>query len=203
MTVQRGFTLIELAIAIAIITLLLAAVFKGGSMIEQARVQDTLAIASDLSASARSFKQRYHYLPGDLAINSAVPEIPEVPVGCMSGGTGAGDGNGVLSLAESTCVPAHLFAAGYTKGGSGEIRSPYGSVRVIANAFSNVAIGPNPLPATVLNVIEFSNLPCAVALEMDRKLDDGNLATGRARASVAICQPEVSNDPVPFFALVL
>jgi hypothetical protein len=40
-------------------------------------------------------------------------------------------------------------------------------------------------------------------MEMDRKVDDGNLATGRARASVAACKPQTLNDPVPFFAMPL
>ncbi len=79
----------------------------------------------------------------------------------------------------------------------------YGPVQVIANANSGVFASANRLPATVRNVIEYANLACDVALEMDRKLDDGNLATGKVRASVALCTPATLNDPVPFFAVGL
>lgn len=199
----KGFTLIEIAIGIAVISILLLAVFKSVGMIEQARVQDTLAIVADLSSAARAFKQRYHYLPGDLQVSTASPEIPDVPANCASGGVNYGTGDGVIDLRETLCVPAHLFAAGYIKGGTAEMRSPYGSVSVIANANSNVATGANPLPITVVNVMEFASLPCAVAMEVDRKVDDGNLATGRARASVAACTPQSLNDPVPYFAMSL
>ena len=79
----------------------------------------------------------------------------------------------------------------------------YGPVQVIANANSGVFASANRLPATVRNVIEYANLACDVALEMDRKLGDGNLATGKVRASVALCTPATLNDPVPFFAVGL
>ena len=79
------------------------------------------------------------------------------------------------------------------------MKSAYGSVRVVANKFSNVFVGTNPLPLTIQNVIEFANLPCDVAKEIDRKIDDDNLATGNVRASVASCGP----NPVPFLAMGL
>ena len=200
---QSGFTLIEIAIVIAIVGLLLTAILKGDSMIQESRVQDTLAIATDLSTAARVFKQRYHYLPGDFSVTAGAPEIPGVSAGCMSGGAGAGNGNGAIEANESACVPEHLFASSFIKGGAGALRSQYGAVQVIANTASQTMLGANPLPTNIQNVIEFTNLPCAVAQEIDRKIDDDNIATGRARASVAACTPEGANDPVPFFAISL
>jgi len=200
----NGFTLIEIAIVILIAGLILTAVVKGDSLIQQGRVQDSIAIAADLSAASRIFKQRYHYLPGDFSIDTGLsPQIPGVSAACMSGGVGAGNGNGAVEINESPCVPEHLFAAGLIKGGLGPLRSQYGTIQVIANTASQTALGPNPLPANIQNVIEFANLPCDVAREIDRKLDDDNLATGRSTASVATCTPKVLNDPVPFFAIGL
>jgi prepilin-type N-terminal cleavage/methylation domain-containing protein len=201
---NNGFTLIEIAIVILIAGLILTALLNSDSLIKQSRVQDSIAIAADLSAASRIFKQRYHYLPGDFLVNTGLsPQIPGLTNACMSGGAGAGNGNGAVELNESPCVPEHLFAAGLIKGGLGPLRSQYGTIQVIANAASQTALGPNPLPANIQNVIEFANLPCDVAREIDRKLDDDNLATGRATASVAACTPKVLNDPVPFFALAL
>jgi prepilin-type N-terminal cleavage/methylation domain-containing protein len=200
---KRGFTLIEIAIVILVAGLILVAILKGESLIQESRVQSTLAIATDLSATGRTFKQRYHYLPGDFLITAASPEIPNVAAACVFGGPGAGNGNGVIEANESACVPQHLFASGFIKGGTGPMRSQYDVVQVISNTASQTALGPNPLPANIQNVIEFTNLPCDVVQEIDRKIDDGNLATGNARASVAACTPKGANDPVPFFAVPL
>jgi hypothetical protein len=183
---------------------------KGGSLIQESRVQDTLSIAADLSAASRAFKQRYHYLPGDFLINAAAPEIPNVSAACMGGGTNTGNGDGSISgdpnnpsSGESGCVPQHLNAAGMIKSGATPIPTQYGAAQVIANVASNTAAGANPLPANIQNVIEFTNLPCEVVQQIDRSIDDGNLATGNARASVAACTPQGANDPVPFFAMPL
>jgi prepilin-type N-terminal cleavage/methylation domain-containing protein len=199
----HGFTLVEIAIVMLIVGLILAAIMKGESLIQESRVQDAMAIAADLSTASRTFKQRYHYLPGDFVITAASPEIPNVAAACMSGGANAGNGDGAISAAESPCVPQHLFAAGFIKGGTGTIRSQYGAVQVIANAASQTALGANPLPPNIQNVVEFASLPCEVAQQIDRNIDDANLATGNARASVASCTPQGANDPVPFFAMAL
>jgi prepilin-type N-terminal cleavage/methylation domain-containing protein len=200
---MRGFTLVEIAIVIFIVGVILTAIMKGGSLIQESRVQDTMAIAADLSAASRAFKQRYHYLPGDFKITAAAPEIPNVTAACMGGGAGAGNGNGAIEAAEAACVPQHLNAAGMIKSGATPIPTQYGFAQVIANGVSNTAAGTNPLPGTIQNVIEFTNLPCEVAQQIDRSIDDGNLATGNARASVAACTPQGANDPVPFFAMPL
>lgn len=199
---ETGFTLVEMAIVIAIAGVLLLAVFKGESLLQEGRVQDALSIASNLSAASRAFKQKYHYLPGDFPVDATAPEISGVGT-CIKGQANAGNGNGIIEASESGCVVVHLFNAGFSTGGAGAIKSYWGSVQVIANANSQTSLGPNPVPATVLNVVEFANLPCDVAMEIDRKIDDGNLATGNSRASVASCAPGGANDPVPFFAVPL
>jgi prepilin-type N-terminal cleavage/methylation domain-containing protein len=200
---DSGFTLVEIAIVIFIVGLILTAIMKGESLIQESRVQDTLSIAADLSTASRAFKQRYHYLPGDLLIAAGSPEIPNVSANCMSGGAGAGNGNGAIEANESACVPQHLAAAGLIKSGATPMPTQYGFVQVVANSASQTALGTNPLPGTIQNVIEFSTLPCEVAQQIDRTTDDGNLATGNARASVAACTPQGANDPVPFFAIQL
>jgi prepilin-type N-terminal cleavage/methylation domain-containing protein len=200
---RRGFTLIELAVVVLVIGILISAIMKGESLIQESRVQDALTLAADLSAASRAFKQRYHYLPGDFSVTKDSPEIPNVSDACKSGGTNAGNGNGIIDANEVACVPEHLFASGFIKGGTGPMRTHFGDLKVVANAGSKTALGPNPLPPSVQNVIEFANLPCEVAQEIDRKIDDGNLAMGNARASLAACTPKSATDPVPFFAIPL
>lgn len=206
---QKGFSLVEIAIVLAIVALILGGIFASQfNLIQSGKTQDALAIASDLSVAIRDFKQRYHYLPGDFPIDA---EIPGVSATCIKGGADAGNGNGLIESPstpgghpdESSCVPEHLFKAGYIKGGGGSIKSAYGNVRVVAKASANVTVGTNPRFSNIQNVIEFANLPCDVATSIDLKLDDGNFATGNVMASVSSCTKDVLNDPVPYLVMGL
>lgn len=194
-TYQKGFTLVEIAIVLVIIGLLLGGILQGQSLIRAMRVKDIVATAKDLTVASQQFKDRYRYLPGDWSYTPN--EIPNVTVG--------GNGNGIInSGTESNNVPVHLFNAGFIR--SPQLQSIYGTVRVLGNnvaAGSVVAAGSNPIPATVLNVIEFANLPCDVAVEVDLKLDDGNITTGTSRGSVTMGTCAVEGTIVPGFATPL
>jgi prepilin-type N-terminal cleavage/methylation domain-containing protein len=205
-----GFTLIEVAIVILIFGLLVTGMLLGtSSLIQSGRTQGAMSMATDLSGAARDFKQRFHFLPGDFPVDAASAEIPGLLAVCITGGANAGNGDGLIQLAEAACVPEHLAKSGYIKGvpdaatGLVGLRTTWGVVRVIANGASGVAAGTNPLPVNIANVVEFASLPCDVAVEIDSKIDDGNLATGKVRASVATCTPKGLNDPVPFLAIPL
>lgn len=199
----RGFTLIELAIVILIIGLLFGGVLKGQSLFQEAKVSNALALAQDLSAAVNAFKQQYHLLPGDLLITT---EIPTVRAECVSGGSNVGNNNGLISALESPCVPEVLSKAGLAKadqeGGWAVFKSYYGPVTVKAASLSpGVAaaiVAGYPFPAT--HVVEFANLPCEVAQEIDRKIDNDNLASGKGVASVTTC---AADSIVPFYAVAL
>lgn len=194
-TRQKGFTLVEIAIVLVIIGLLLGGVLQGQSLLRSMRVKDLVATAKDLTIASQQFKDRYRYLPGDWPF--VANQIPNVLTG--------GNGNGIInSAAESNNVPVHLFNAGFIR--STQLQSYYGTVRVLGNtaaAGSVVAGGSNPIPATVLNIIEFVNLPCDVAVEVDLKLDDGDITTGTSRASITTAACSVANTIVPGFATPL
>ncbi len=181
---QRGFTLIEMAIVLVIISLLVAGVMQGQSLIRAARVNDVISIVNDLRFSVNAFKDRYKVLPGDHPTASA--EIPGV--------TANGNGNGLITNFgnpdEWDLVPDHLFNAGYIKGGTGTIRTSYGQAWIVART---VAVGggspcgtgvDNTAPVPVVNnMIVFSDIPGDAAEEIDAKFDDGVFNTGAARAS--------------------
>jgi prepilin-type N-terminal cleavage/methylation domain-containing protein len=192
--VMRGFTLVEITIVLVIIGLLIGGILQGQTLIRSMRVKDIVVTAKDLSTASQYFKDRYHYLPGDWVFTAN--EIPNV--------VGGGNGNGIINTAaESTNVPNHLFNAGFIRVSAVQMQTPYGTVRVLGNtvgAGSVVAAGANPIPATILNIIEFANLPCDVVQEVDLKLDDGNIVRGNSRASVAAC---VGDTIVPGFATPL
>ena len=177
---NKGFTLIEFAIVLVIIGLLITGVIKGMGLTQSAQVDSAVTLAQDLSVAVNTFKQQYHLLPGDMSITS---EIPNVRSECLSGGSNVGDNNGLIDATEAKCVPEVLSQAGLgkveTDSGWAIFKSSYGPVRVIAVSKSNVSSG---FSASVTHVVEFANLPCEVAQEIDRKIDNDDLASGKAIA---------------------
>lgn len=212
---DKGFTLVEIAIVIVIIGLLIAGVIKGTSLIESAKVSNAITLAQDLSTAVNLFKQQYHMLPGDMAINKLAPEIPNVRDECKIDGSYEGDNNGQIDKgknvvigslgvpAESQCVPEVLFQAGLAKvdqdNGWAVFKCYYGLATVEAVSLSHVNVS-GFVPPSITHVVEFANLPCAVVQEMDRKMDNDNLDTGKAIASNPTCAP---GDIVPYYAVAL
>ena len=198
---SRGFTLLEIAVVLVIVGLIAAgSALLISSQIESARTKSVMTQISDLTSAIADFKYRFKFMPGDFPVSTAASEIAGVSAACKIGGANAGDGNGAISASESNCVQEHLSGAGLIKSSSIGLATDFGGIHVISNAASTVGAGTNPLPASTINVIELLTLPCSVALAVDTALDDGNLATGKIRASVASCTPKGSNDPVPALA---
>jgi prepilin-type N-terminal cleavage/methylation domain-containing protein len=187
----HGFTLVEMAIVVVLAGILLTAgVMAGRGMISRAQTQDVLKIIGDLQGAATSFKQRYGTLPGDWVF--VANQMPTATAG--------GDGDGII---EDTISAAGLATAGqeielaiqhlYYSGMIGKmgsiatqrLQSKFGPVHMGQNVAGNTnATYPAAFPS-VRNVIIFVNLPCEAILEVDRVLDDGDSATGRAQSSLA------------------
>ncbi len=197
---NSGFTLIEIAIVVVIIGFLATAVIGGQALIRGAETQDLLASAKDIGAAVQVFKERYRYLPGDFPVDQASPEIAGVSTTCRIGGSGAGDGNGRISDAESACASEHLIRAALIRGNPASgLTTRFGAIRLIASNDGSAQVGG--FPANVLNILEMTNIPCEVALDISRKADTGSLQTGtRFRASVANCTAGAS---IPFVAFAL
>lgn len=185
----RGFTLVEMAVVLVLISIIAAAVFKGQFLLRVGETQDVIALAKDIGVASQAFRQRYRYLPGDFPIDpdATKAEIPGVSAACRLGGASAGNGNGLIDGSESSCVAEHLIRAGLLKGDpAAAITSRFGSVRVVARIGSTVPA----LPEKILNVVDLAGLPCDMAREIDRKLDDDNLAAGDIRSAPDGCAGE-------------
>lgn len=196
---QAGFTLVEIAIVVTVVALLITSVLGGQALIRSGEAQDIIGTSKDINVAVQVFKQRYRYLPGDFPVDQVNPEIPNVSMACRSGGSGAGNGDGQISSAESACASEHLIRADILRGDpvSGLI-TRFGAVRLIAANDSTVRVVG--FPVSVLNTIEMENVPCDVAMSVVRKLDSGALQTGtKVRASVALC----TGGNIPFLAFAL
>src|SRR6266581_3105005 len=63
--VQKGFTLVEIAIVLVIIGLLLGGILKGQEMITQAKIKNVMSDFSGISAAYHGYQDRYRSIPGD------------------------------------------------------------------------------------------------------------------------------------------
>lgn len=198
----RGWTLVELAIVLAVIAIILGVVAgaTGRSLIGTSHSQAVQATVKDLAEAIARFRERYGYLPGDMP--NATTRIPGVVANSCSV-TANGNGDGQIDAGEVACVPNHLFNAGFIKGGTGPITLSQGERRVTIQVVARSVSAVSGFPTSTRNVIEILNLSCRSALELDTKSDDGNFASGNTRASVASCTEGGANDPVPAVAFAL
>lgn len=172
---QQGFSLLELAISLAILALLSGGILKGREMIKSAKVQ---AVASDLNAietAVSSFESRYSAMPGDFEAANAAG----------LGDTG-GNGNGLIDNDEAGNVFSQLALSGFIQGtytatalDGGDcpktacLATPFGGTYLVSNSVAGINTQPETLTIGLGNQISASQLA-----ELDRKLDDGNPLTG-------------------------
>ncbi len=198
-----GFTLVELSIAIVIIGFILGLAFYGGAaLLADTRSKEATKRLLDIRAAVAQFKERYRFLPGDFP---AANEIANISADCKTGGSGVGDGNGlirygpfpVVTPSEGSCALDHLFKSGIYP--SSSIPTRYGAIRLMSrqNSIDYYTFAKGGAPAynvrdTVRNVIVLEDIPCRVATAIDNALDDGDLmnTNGMVASLIGACANE-------------
>jgi prepilin-type N-terminal cleavage/methylation domain-containing protein len=179
---SQGFTLVEIAIVLVIIGLLLGGILKGQEMITQAKIKNSIADFSGISAAYHGYQDRYRAIPGD-----------DPGAGRWTGATVSGTaGNGVVTGAYNSATVTdesrlwwdHLRRAGFVAGSGNS--QPF-------NAFTGmigVQTGSNGgSPTTALGgfaglIICSANVPDKVAIALDTQMDDGIIGTGTVRGQL-------------------
>jgi prepilin-type N-terminal cleavage/methylation domain-containing protein len=166
-TKQQGFTLVEIAIVLVIIGLLLGGVLKGQEMIKSAKVKAQMQQLDGISAAFNTYQDKYGAIPGDdsNARRNTGQRVTN------------GDGNGSYSGIEGDRrVWEHLQAAnllsGYTATANGRFTNKYGYESFFRTNYANLQ-----------GAVSCFNLPNEVAIEIDRKVDDGSGRTGSIRSN--------------------
>src|SRR5687767_1096228 len=187
---QGGFTLVEIAIGLAIIGLLLGGILKGQEMITQAKIKNVMADFSGVSAAYHGYQDRYRGIPGDDPNAAARWAVAPAAV--------SGNGNGVVAgtynnggAACTTAVEAcswwdHLRKAGFVSG-NGPTQPFNALTGIIGVQTGDGAAGPTLLNAGGGNgfvglLMCSANLPDKIAIAVDTQMDDGTSNLGTVRA---------------------
>lgn len=83
--IKNGFTLVEVSVVIIIIGLLIGGILKSQQLIENAKINSTIAQLKSYQIAHATFRNSYNGLPGDL--ENALSTIPECKVAnfCQNG----------------------------------------------------------------------------------------------------------------------
>jgi prepilin-type N-terminal cleavage/methylation domain-containing protein len=209
--VQRGFTLVEIAIVLVIIGLLIGGVLRGQELLNSARVNSLNSQQSSIQTAFYGFIDRYKTTPGDLTAAQALL------INNLAAPASAG-GDGVVAFVDSPAFFNNLSQAGFlactpcsatslvTAGAAGAAATYIPPTSASgANTMVNVYGAPlmfqmgttaTLVGGSTAGAIEFlaataeiakpmvttgNTVTSAMLAEMDRKVDDGNPAGGTFR----------------------
>lgn len=181
--IQKGFTLVEIAIVLVIIGLLTLGILKGQEMITQAKTKNVISDFSGVSAAYHGYQDRYRATPGDDA--GAAGRWAVAPAAT------SGNGNGTITGAyNADCTAAvppeschwwdHLRRAGFV-GGSGT-GQPLNTAGGMVGVQTGDTAGGAALGGLAGLILCSANLPDKIAIAVDTQLDNGVSNTGTVRA---------------------
>lgn len=87
---QKGFTLVEAAIALVIASIMIGGALQGMQMVQNQRITSTLTRVNQIQAATQHFRDTYKGLPGDLSDGHT--RINGCSAACENNAPGAGDG---------------------------------------------------------------------------------------------------------------
>jgi prepilin-type N-terminal cleavage/methylation domain-containing protein len=183
---QKGFTLVEIAIVLVIIGLLLGGILKGQEMITQAKIKNVVSDFSGISAAYYGYQDRYRAIPGDdpqAASRWAGAAISSTP----GDGVVAGKYNSQTATDESRLWWDHLRRAGFVAGNG--TQQPFNAATGMIGVQTGNAAGGTSLSGFGGLIICSAGLPDKIAIAVDTQMDDGLIATGTVRGQMHTAGP--------------
>ena len=188
-TINRGFTLIEIAIVLVIIGLLLGGILKGQELINNARVKSYAIDFRNIPIMLNGYQDKFRALPGDDSLVTTHLG-PAAILAFSAHGNNIINGNWdtTTDSDESCLFWQHVRLAGLAPG-STAVDCSAGSNYWPRNASGGqIGIQSNFAFTTMTGamngryIICSKGIPGQFVLQLDATLDDGDPATGSVRA---------------------
>ncbi len=182
---QCGFTLIEIAIAMAIISLLITLTVKGRELVENSRAKSLANDFRDIQVALFGYQDRFRALPGDAPAASA--NLSQSPASAHNGNGNQrieGDLNSLMS--ESFFLWQHVRLAGFISGGVDPAANNYVPLNSSGGKLGVSDISASPITGMSGGYIICSNnISGRLVKQLDMMLDDGYTAKGSMLVSYA------------------
>ncbi len=124
----KAFSLIEISIVLAIIGVMLGAMFHGQELLDSAKIQSVVSEYQKINLAIHSYKESYGFYPGDDP--KASERFTDV--------TNNGNGNHIIEEMESSFVWQHLKASGNTENSTSPTSRFGGNFEIVYNPDSNL-----------------------------------------------------------------
>jgi prepilin-type N-terminal cleavage/methylation domain-containing protein len=189
---QQGFSLIEMAVVLFVLTLLLVATLRGQEVIGMTQVSSLARDFRDIPTFVYGYQDKARALPGDDRGATARFGLATTVDG---DGNGRIDGNWFDGGATSEASRAwlHLRLAGLSSGPTDTAAADYQPMNALGKPLGIQSGVSDPASAPILDgnghpisgnfIICSRGIPGDLALALDVKLDDGNPASGSMLAT--------------------
>jgi prepilin-type N-terminal cleavage/methylation domain-containing protein len=179
-----GFTLVEIAIVLVIIGLLLGGILKGQEMITQAKIKNSVADFSGISAAYHGYQDRYRAIPGDDTNApgrwTTAPAATKSPTAGEAGnGTLQGKYNSQTDTDETRIWWDDLRRSGFVAGSG--YQQPFNAFSGMIGVQTGDAANGTALGGFSGLIMCSSNIPDKVAIAIDTQMDDGMIDKGTLR----------------------
>jgi prepilin-type N-terminal cleavage/methylation domain-containing protein len=180
---QQGFTLLEIAISMAIIGLLLAMTIKGQEMIDNSRTKSLACDFKNIQTSLYGYQDKYRALPGDDLKASMHLVAASTPVLNGNGNMILG-GNWNSTSGETFNFWQHVRLTGFAQGTTDTNSESYIPLNISGGALGISESTASPITGLKGDYIICSdNIAGKSAKQLDIMLDDGSTGSGSVRTS--------------------
>ncbi len=183
-TRQNGFTLVEIALILAIIGILIGGVLKGQEMIINAKIKRLESDNSGLVAAMFTYQDRYIKMPGDDNRASARFSLYQDGVNDPAPADINGDADGSLGgdwMAAANTETAnfwkHLRASGLIPGGGDDDTQPSNAYGGLIGIRDDSLLIPG-------HAIIYGSIEGAIAKILESRIDDGIPISGRIQSDL-------------------